>query len=198
MFLFSDINIYWEVIAVSSLKVVAYIGAQGIALVLTLFLHHVMTLEDVAVEPGAGGFLNLQLVFGVVYEVLRHDDVVEDVPCVAVGQSAVSGFQHGCVGCVVIALPQLFGLELGAQSLRDAGVGRVVVEVAHQHDFHVGTDLLHRVGDAAHLLAHGYTLVLGRFFAAQTLRPVRHHKEEVLSVYLAPHGEDVTGFEIGQ
>ena len=69
MFLFSYINIYREVIAISSLKVVAYIGTQWIPLILALFLHHIMTLENVSVEFGTGGFLNLQLVCGIVYEV---------------------------------------------------------------------------------------------------------------------------------
>lgn len=56
MFLFSYINIYREVIAISSLKVVAYIGTQGIPLILALFLHHIMTLENVAVELEPGAF----------------------------------------------------------------------------------------------------------------------------------------------
>ncbi len=133
---------------------------QRITLILPLLLDEVGGFEDIAVEFGL--FVRVldefQFAGGAGSEVLRNDDIVEEVPCVAVGERSQTGFEHVGEGRVEIARLQLLDLGLGAQMDFDALVGRIVVEVAHGHDLGGGVDFEHRVGDRTHLFGRGVAL----------------------------------------
>ena len=84
--LFCNVDIGRKVVAETALEIVAHERPERIALVLPLLLDHVGTAEDASVELRIADGPDLQLAGRTRGQVVRNDDVVEQVPVVAVGQ----------------------------------------------------------------------------------------------------------------
>ena len=147
---------------------------------------------------GFGIFDDAQLAGRSACKVLREDDVVEEIPCIAVGERAESGLEHVGERRVEITGLELLEGGFGTQIYFDALICGVVVEVAHGDDLRCRIDLEHRVGDCAHLPGDGVAFEGRRLLSAQPRGPVRNHEEEGFAVDGAPHRHDAACAEVGQ
>ena len=159
-------------VAVTALKVISHVRTQGISLILSLFLQHVVPLEDIAVELRSGSLLQTKPAFGTRSQILRDHDIVKEIPCIAVSQRSESRLEHIGKGIVEIARLEIRHLGFGTQTLGNALVRRIVVEVAHGYDLGRRVDVQHGIRNAAHLLPDGNALEFRSVLAAQPRRPV--------------------------
>ena len=195
--LFGYVDIDGEVVAEAALEIVANERTQRVALVLALLLEHVGAAEDAAVVLRLAHALDFQRTGRARGEVVRDDDVVEEVPGIAVGQRAVTRLEQRDEGVEHVARLHVGDFALGVQTLDDAVVRRVVVQVTHDDHLHLGTEHLDRVDNRAHLPCGGHAQRGRGLLAAQTRRPVAHQEEEGLRLDGSPHRDEVTRTEVG-
>lgn len=196
--MFADIDEDGEVVAEPALEIVADERTQGITLVLTLALEHVRPPEDAAVELGSTDGKQTQGPGGRIDEVAGDDDVVEEVPRIAISQRTVTGLEQGDIGIEHVAGLQILDFALGSQTDDDAVVGSVVVQVAHDNDLGSGIGLLDGIDDGPHLAGGGETLGVGSLLAPETRGPMADEEEKGLAVDGPPHGDEVARTEVWQ
>lgn len=130
----------WEVVGVTTEEASGGVGSFGVADAVAFGVF-----EEVEVENF--GFVEVPTVVGCADEVTGDDDLVEEVPLAFVCECADATLEDVPPGVVEAVGIDSVGFAFGPEGYGARFVHRVVVEVAHDDDAHVGVDSPEGVGD---------------------------------------------------